>query len=195
MSLFVELSNKIREGSRAFLNYLEDYDNSESSLNFKDIEHQADLITHEINEKLYKTYLSPFEPADIHALAEKMDSILDLIVSSQIKLGIFNLKRPLEDISRMAVILDQTVLKLEAIVNSFADPKYFEAVLKQCADVREMESQSDNLFYDLIKSLFARQDYPVELFNRKQILEQIKEAMSRCKDVSNIIEGIILKNG
>lgn len=196
LELFGRLSAKVRHGSGAFLNYLEDYNNSEPvSPNFKNPGHDADSIAHKINEKLYKSYLTPFEPADIQMLAEKVNGLLDLIVSSHTKLGIFKLKRPFEDIIQLALILDQSVLKLEKMIESVGDPKCLEAVLQLCAEIRALESQADNLMYILIKDLFDRENDPIELFSRKQILEQIGEATNRCKEASDIIEGIILKNG
>ncbi len=196
LDLFAELAAKIRDGSRLFLIYLEDYNNSESlSSKFKDLEHSADLTAHKINEKLYKSYLAPFEPADIQLLAEKMDSVLDLIVSAQIKLGIYKLKPPFSDMAQLAAVLDETVQKIDSMIKDLADPKAFGTVLEECAAIREMEAKSGNLFYELIKRLFAGQHDPVALFSRQQILEQIKEAMDRCVDVADTLEGIILKNG
>lgn len=196
LDLFGRLSAKVRDGSRAFLGYLEDYNNfGPVSLNFKGLEHDADSIAHRINERLYKSYMTPFEPADIQMLAERMDSILDLIVSSQIKLGIFKLKPPLADIAQMAGVLDRAIIEIETIVRSLPEAKLFPAVLGQCADVKALKGQADDLLYELLRTLFSGESDPVELFNRKQIIEQVKEAMDRCGDAADIIEGIILKNG
>jgi predicted phosphate transport protein (TIGR00153 family) len=196
LKLFGELADKIREGSGAFRDYLGNCDKPGFvEPDFRDLEQNADSLTHKILEKLYKTYMTPFEPEDIRTLAERMDSILDLTASAQKKLGIFKLKRPLDDMVRTAAVLDQAILKIAAMVKGLADPKQFEAVLQQCAEVRALENQADNLCYELIRDLFSRETDPVELFNRKQILENINEALDRCKDAAGTIEGIILKNG
>lgn len=196
LKYFGDMSGKISEGSRTFLKYLENYNNPEAFYpNFKRFEHGADSIKHIIDEKLYKSYMTPFEPADMHNLAQKMDSILDLIVNSQIKIGIFKLKRPLDDIIQLAAILNEFALKIENMVKSLEDPKSFNPILKQCNDVRFLKSQADNKFYELMEDLFKREENPVELFNRKQILEHAEEAIKACDNVSDIIEGIVLKHG
>jgi uncharacterized protein Yka (UPF0111/DUF47 family) len=43
--------------------------------------------------------------------------------------------------------------------------------------------------------LFERETDVIELIKCKEILERIEEATDICEDVSNIIEGIILKYG
>lgn len=196
LKYFGEMSGKVSDGSRTFLKYLKNYNDPEAvSSNFKGLEHSADSIKHKIDEKLYKSYMTPFEPADMHDLAQKLESILDLIVNSKIKIDIFKLKPPLDDIIRLAAILNEAVLKIETMVKSLEDPKGFNSVLKQCNDVRALKVQADNNFYELMKALFKREEDPIELFNRKQILEHVEEAINTCDDVSDLIEGIVLKHG
>jgi len=42
---------------------------------------------------------------------------------------------------------------------------------------------------------FEREKNVLELIKNKEILEHIEEATDNCEDVSNILEGIILKYG
>ncbi len=43
--------------------------------------------------------------------------------------------------------------------------------------------------------LFDKREDPFELIKWKEILERIESATDMCEDVSNVLEGIILKNG
>src|SRR5436309_15700407 len=45
----------------------------------KDIEHEGDLITHDTNEKLNRTFITMFDREDIHELITKHDDVLDYI--------------------------------------------------------------------------------------------------------------------
>src|SRR3990167_5256971 len=44
-----------------------------------DLEHEADITTHEIMTKLNRTFITPFDREDIHELASKTDDVIDLI--------------------------------------------------------------------------------------------------------------------
>src|SRR3989339_955094 len=48
----------------------------------QEIEHQGDNITHWIHSELSGTFVTPFDPEDIHELATKLDDILDIIDGS-----------------------------------------------------------------------------------------------------------------
>jgi predicted phosphate transport protein (TIGR00153 family) len=42
-----------------------------------DLEHRGDEIIHEIFTKLNQTFITPFDPEDIHNLSSKLDDVLD----------------------------------------------------------------------------------------------------------------------
>jgi len=45
-----------------------------------------------------------------------------------------------------------------------------------------------------VSRLFEHEKDVIELIKWKEIFERIEEAIDVCEDVSNIIEGIVLKN-
>ena len=95
--LFEELADKIEEGSNLFLDMLLNYDSFEQRLSkLKEIEHEADIITHRTYEKMHTTFLTPIDREDIYALVNKMDSILDMTEASAIRMSLYKIKAPKE---------------------------------------------------------------------------------------------------
>lgn len=196
LNLFGELADKISDGSRTFLKILSDFQNYEEMRpEVAAIEQDAYALNHKLREKLYKSYMTPFEPADVQDLAGKMVGIIHLIATSTKKLGIFKLKQPLGDVLQLTLILDEAITRIKGMIKSLGDAKNFEAILQSCSEMRGLKSAGDDEFYKLAKKLFENEKDAFELFNRKQILEHMEEAINTCEDVSGVIEGIILKNG
>lgn len=91
---FEQLADKIQEGGIVFAEILADFERSESKLaRLKEIENQADAITHTIYQKMHKTFITPIDREDIYALANKMDSILDMIEAAAIRMYIYKIKQ------------------------------------------------------------------------------------------------------
>ncbi len=60
---FEELANKIEEGGQLFLEMAQTRDYSEVRVaKLKDIEHEADGITHKTYEKMHKTFPHTYRP-------------------------------------------------------------------------------------------------------------------------------------
>ena len=48
----------------------------------KEVEHKCDFITHEIIQRLHRTFVTPLDREDIHTLARILDDVMDAIDAS-----------------------------------------------------------------------------------------------------------------
>jgi hypothetical protein len=194
--LFEELAEKIDEGSRLFLDMLHHYDTFESRLSkLKEIEHEADIITHRTYEKLHTTFLTPIDREDIYDLINKMDSILDMNEAAAIRMSLYKIKEPKEELFQQARILNEATGKLKMIVHGLRDMKNAKAILDACVEINTLENTGDQVLRATMAKLFEHEKDPIELIKWKEIFERFEEAVDICEDVSNIVEGIVLKNG
>lgn len=193
--LFDELANKIEEGSRFFLEMTENHDFSEAKISkLKELEHEADIITHRTYEKMHKTFLTPLDREDIYALVNKMDSVLDIIEAAAVRIKLYKVKRPADEIIKQAKILVEAVKKIKAMVHALRDMKNAKMILDACVEINTLENAGDVVLRTIIADLFEREQDAIELMKWKEIFERIEESLDVCEDVSNIAEGIVLKH-
>lgn len=194
--LFEELADKIEEGGKLFLDMLLHYDTFEMRLTkLKEIEHEADIITHRTYEKMHTTFLTPIDREDIYALVNKMDSILDMTEASAIRMSLYKIKAPKEELIQQARILNEATAKVKLIVRGLRDMKNAKTILADCVEINTLENAGDQILRATMAKLFENEKDPFELIKWKEIFERFEEAMDVCEDVSNIVEGIVLKNG
>jgi uncharacterized protein len=194
---FEELAYKIKEGGMLLVEIFNDYKNSkEKILKMKEIEHEADMITHRIYQDLHKTFITPLDREDIYSLANKMDSIIDMIDESANKMQLYRIKEPLADHKALAIILDKSIAlickSIYAMRNRHAN---IDRILEMGKEIHTLENEADHVLRQSMAELFEREKNAIELIKCKEILERIEEATDICADASNIIEGIILKYG
>src|SRR5437867_7003572 len=48
----------------------------------KEVEHKCDFLTHEVIQRLHRTFVTPLDREDIHALARSLDDVMDAIDAS-----------------------------------------------------------------------------------------------------------------
>ncbi len=194
--LFEELADKIEEGSNLFLDMLLNYDSFEQRLSkLKEIEHEADIITHRTYEKMHTTFLTPIDREDIYALVNKMDSILDMTEASAIRMSLYKIKAPKEELIQQAKLHNEATAKVKQVVRGLRDMKNAKMILDACIEINTLENAGDQILRSTMANLFEREKDPFELIKWKEIFERFEEAMDVCEDVSNIVEGIVLKNG
>ena len=194
---FEELAGKIQEGSVLFVEILNDYRNSKGKISqLKEIEQQADVITHRIYQDLHKTFITPLDREDIYSLANKMDSIVDMIDESASKMNLYRIREPLPAHIKLAVILNRSIALLNKSIHAMRNRSMnVRMILDACVEINSLENEADHVLRESMAELFEREKDAIELIKSKELLERIEEATDICEDVSNILEGFILKYG
>jgi hypothetical protein len=194
--LFEELANKIEAGGELFLDLVEHYEYSDQKIaKLKELEHEADVITRNTYEKMHKTFLTPIDREDIYDLVNKMDSILDMVEASAARMSLYKVKVPASEIIDQAMILNKAIKKVKYIVYAMRNMKNAKMILDTCVEIHTLENEGDIVVRMTISRLFECEKDPIELIKWKEIFERIEESIDICEDVSNIVEGIVLKYG
>ncbi len=194
--LFEELAAKIEAGGMLFLELVEEDAYSEAKIvRLKEIEHEADIITHRTYEKMHTTFLTPLDREDIYCLVNKMDSIMDMTEAAAARLILYKVKKPAPALIEQARVLNETVGKVKTIIHALRDMKNASLVLQTSVEINTLENAGDVILRTTMAHLFENESDVRELIKWKEIHERIEEAIDVCEDVSNIVEGIVLKNG
>ena len=77
----------------------------------KEVEHKCDFLTHEIIQRLNRTFVTPLDREDIHALARSLDDVMDAIVIMKWKEILDFLEQATDRCEDVANVLEGVVVK------------------------------------------------------------------------------------
>jgi len=160
----------------------------------KDIEHEGDLITHDTIENLNRSFITPLDREDIHDLITSLDDVLDYIEACAERFFLFKIDKATEESILMSGILVKAVKQIEQAVSQLRRLKQADSILKHCAEIDRLEHEGDYLHRQAVAKLFEPNNHPLEVIKWKEIYETMENAIDRCEDVANVLEGIVLKN-
>jgi uncharacterized protein Yka (UPF0111/DUF47 family) len=144
--------------------------------------------------RLNKTFITPIDREDIHALASRIDDILDLIWGSVDRIMVYKIKEPTQEVKQLARELRDTAEYMQKALRELRAKDYAH-VQEHCIEINRMENRVDRIFRDGLGKLFD--DFasdPLLILKWKDIYQHLEDASDRCEDVANILEGIVLKN-
>jgi predicted phosphate transport protein (TIGR00153 family) len=193
--LFERGAAKVHEGVQLLEDLVKDFINVPlKAKRIKDVEHEADLITHETFAKLNKTFVTPIDREDIHGLISSLDNILDHVEAAADKFSLYRVQSVKEDATLLADILSRATQEVRTTVGLRRHLKGSDSVLQHCIEINRLENEGDFVYRSAIAKLFERGDDPLEVLKWKEIYESIEDAIDSCEDVANVIEGVVLKN-
>jgi len=193
--MFERASENAIKGATKFRDLLKDYTGVESKVReIEDIEHEGDIITHEIFDKLNRTFITPIDREDIHSLASELDDVLDFLKASSDRLLLYNIKKPTEEVIKLADTLVRTTIETSKAIKSMRDMKHCQRIQQYCIEINSLENEGDNILKNAIAKLFNDRMDPLEVIKWKEIYENIESAIDMCESVANTIGAILAKN-
>jgi uncharacterized protein Yka (UPF0111/DUF47 family) len=155
------------------------------------LEHEADDVTHECTDALYKTFITPFERIDIHNLMKRLDDIADLIDGTVSRMITYDIRAMRPEARELAEILFKLTGQIEIALKGLRNMNKTESVTEACKMIHNLESEGDDVLRSAISRLFKESD-AVTIIKWKEIFERLEKAIDRSEAVANIIEGIVI---
>jgi uncharacterized protein len=193
--MFERASINLNKAGQAFKDLLNDYTNIEAKIkNIKDIEHEGDILTHEIFDKLNRTFITPIDREDIHQMTSEVDDVLDYILATADRFQLYKIKKPTPETLKLTEVLISAIEILGKAVNSLKDPKRSRRTLDYCVEINRLENEGDLVHKAAIAELFSDGKDAVEIIKWNDIYDHLESAIDMCEDVADTVEGIVVKN-
>jgi predicted phosphate transport protein (TIGR00153 family) len=193
--LFNAHAERIVEGSRELAEMIGKFDDLELHAQRIDTaERAADKITHETIALLHRTFITPFDREQIHALITTMDDILDLIQDVAESVAIYDLRRITPEAKQLADICQMSCDRVKTTVGLLTNVKRSEAILKCCEEIDRLESDADRVLRAALSKLFRDENDVKQVLKLRMIYDLLESITDRCEDVANVVEGIVLEN-
>ena len=157
----------------------------------KGLEHEADNLTHDIIDRIDRTFVTPFDREDIHALASELDDVIDLIDGTARRATIFRIQKTRPAAVVLAEVLERAARTVEEGVRDMKDAKHVYAISEK---LKVLEEEGDAVYHEAMGVLFAEGGDALEVVKWKDLYDKIEDALDQCEDVGNVLQSIALKN-
>src|SRR5512143_1339799 len=147
-----------------------------------ELEQEGDILTHDIMKELNKTFLTPIDREDIHALTARIDDVLDLIWAAVDRMVVYRIEKPTPEVISIAEDLQMTADVLKKALRELR-AKQYSHVQEHCIEVNRLENRIDRKYRDALGRLVNDQHDPVHIIKWKDIYELFENAADRAEDV------------
>ena len=157
----------------------------------KEVEHKCDFLTHEIIQRLNRTFVTPLDREDIHALARSLDDVMDAIDASASIVRLYHIEsvRPgARELTRL--VLDSA----EQVVCAIKALEKRKGVAECAVEINRLENEADRAHQAAVQALFNEEKDAIVIMKWKEILDFLEQATDRCEDVANVLEGVVVKH-
>lgn len=157
----------------------------------KELEHQADEITHEIMTRIDRSFVTPLDREDIHRLATRLDNVVDLMDGTARRAQMFHLKDRREPAKDLTQVLVRATEMIAASVASLRKPHEVQRIGRE---IKLLEEEGDAIYATAVGALFDGTPNALDVIKWKELYDNIENAIDECEDVHNVLESVSIKN-
>lgn len=158
----------------------------------KAVEHKADQLTHEINARIDRSFVTPIDREDIHTLATRLDDVIDLLDGTARRAEMLNIgtqvREPARKLSRLLV---DAAEHLQRGVGGIRKPKDVNAA---AIEVKRIEEEGDGVYHEAVGALFRGTPDPLEVIRWMELYDVLEETIDSCMAVVHALQSISMKN-
>lgn len=158
----------------------------------KRLENEADGVTHEVVNRLDRTFITPIDREDIHLLASDLDDVIDRIDGTARRSQIFRLGKAPAGIAELCDVIRRITREISQAVGKLRGK---DDVMQHCIEAKRLEEEGDALYHEMLGRLFDQEKDPIAIIKWKEIYDNLETTIDQADDVANDIESIVLKHG
>ena len=190
--LFRQMAEEIRAAALMLESMLaaDPPDASKADL-IKDSEHRCDTLTHDTIQRLHRTFVTPFDREDLYALATSLDNVMDAIdhVASLVRL--YRITSLPQGARELAHTVSSAASSLHAGLDAMSGQR---PVQPHAVEINRLENEADRAHQLAVSRLFDEECDPILVMKWKEALDFLEDAIDRCEDVANVLEGVVVKH-
>jgi predicted phosphate transport protein (TIGR00153 family) len=158
----------------------------------KEVEHKCDFLTHGIIQRLHRTFVTPLDREDIHALARSLDDVMDAIDAAAALIRLYRLDTVRFGARELAHLITASTDSVRLAIDGIEQHK---GLLAHAIEINRLENEADRTHQQAVSRLFDDETNPLVVIKWKETLDFLENATDRCEDVANVLEGVMVKNG
>lgn len=158
-----------------------------------EVEHACDDVAHVTMDRLNKSFITPLDREDIHAIILRIDDVVDLTNAAAGRMTFFGIDKPTIHAVNMAKQIVRGCEKLADAVRGMRKAKNYDQVLRDCIAIHEVENAGDDILHEALAELFHDGRDAITVIKWKDIYETMEAVTDRLEDVANVMQGVIVK--
>lgn len=160
-----------------------------------ELEHQGDLINHDIFHSAAVDFMPPIDREDVVELAHALDNVLDYIEDVVRHMYMYDIHVMPEEVTAFAELIKKSCEALSASMLEFPNFKKSKQFKQLLVDINSYEEEADVLYTKAIRNLHTQGNAdPIHVLVWSRIYDRMEKCCDATEHAADIIGTIVLKN-
>jgi uncharacterized protein len=192
LTLLIQQAEYAVEANEMLLTYLKK-PGEKHSAKARQIEKDADEVRRILVDELNRTFVTPMDREDIHALSRNLDDVVDYAYTTTEEMEILGIE-PNEYLKRMATLLRDGAVELHLGMLRLKD--HPSVANEHAMRAKALENRVERVYREAIADLFTKPndlDRVMEILKLREVYRHLSNAADRGDEAANNMSDIVVK--
>ncbi len=156
-----------------------------------EIEHHCDVLAHQLFQRLHRTFVTPIDREDIHALTGALDNVMDTIDECATLFQLYRIESVRPGAHELALIILESSVQVRHALQALERRK---GVAEHAVEINRLENEADRAHHEAVRRLFEDERDPIAVLKWKEVFDSLERTTDRCEDVADVLEGVVVKH-
>jgi len=192
--LFDDAGARLTAAADKFLDLVVSFDDlAERAREMKREEEACDRVIRTILETLNRSFITPFDREDIHALVLSLDDVMDKMEETAHRFAVARTERPTPTAVELARIVQESCGHLRDALGLLRDLRQAPRIQAHLRAISRLENEADRAYRQADAALFAGGGDVLALIKWHELYGWLEATVDATKQVAHIISGIVVK--
>jgi uncharacterized protein len=158
------------------------------------IEHQGDLIVHEVTNLLPRTLITPIDSEDIQHLISAIDDALDAVDAAAqclLTYQVTEIKPPARELARL---ITESVQELEVAIRKLPNKRLYTQIRAHIVQINTLENEGDRALQTALSDLVTHRGDMFDFIRWKEIYQLLESTTDYVEDAGDVIQKVMIAN-
>ncbi|GCD10665.1 DUF47 family protein [Clostridium tagluense] len=157
------------------------------------LEHEGDLVTHELIEYTKKMFITPLDREDIFNITKGIDNITDGIESTAHLVYMYNLTSVTPEAVELIDKLVDVTTELVHVISELKHLSKSTLLVEKIIYVNTLENEADLIYRKAMRNLFENPKDLLSVMKLKDLYHHLEDSIDACEKLANEIRGVVMK--
>lgn len=154
---------------------------------------EIESIAQNTRVELGKSFITPFDREDIHALITAIDEVADHLSDAASRMRLYQIDKVTKPLRKLTEANLEACNEVYHAVLALKDNKNLPKIAESCKNIFRLERKADKVFDRAVADIFENETNVMDIIRYKEVMMALESATDSCRKVANVLEAITVK--
>lgn len=143
--------------------------------------------------ELGKSFITPFDREDIHAIISAVDEVADNLSDAASRMRLYQIDKVTKPLRKLTEANLEACIEVHNALLGLKDNKNLPQIAESCKVIYRLERKADKVFDRAVADIFENETNMMDIIRYKEVMMALESATDSCRKVANVLETVTVK--